>query len=125
MYHDYILLLLARIKSRRCTLKIIALYSRLSVGDEDRGQDETTLSRPNIDSINPYSLQFAPFINIINEYHVLETSKKIRASNKNKGMKVMLNLLFQFLQFVYIREYHPVGNLKHRILRQALKSGLR
>ena len=39
-----------------------------------------------IDSINPDSLQFAPFINIINEYHVLETSKKIRASNKNKGM---------------------------------------
>lgn len=40
----------------------------------------------NIDSINPDSLQFAPFINIINEYHVLETSKKIRAINKNKGM---------------------------------------
>ncbi len=39
-----------------------------------------------IDSINPDSLQFAPFINIINEYHVLETSKKIRASNKSKGM---------------------------------------
>ena len=39
-----------------------------------------------VDSINPESLRFAPFLNIINEWHVVETSKKIRASNKNKGM---------------------------------------
>ena len=39
-----------------------------------------------VDSINPESLRFAPFLNIINEWHVVETSKKIRASNKTKGM---------------------------------------
>jgi DNA invertase Pin-like site-specific DNA recombinase len=40
----------------------------------------------NVDSINEDSIKYAPFINIFNEFHVIETSKKIRASNKTKGM---------------------------------------
>jgi DNA invertase Pin-like site-specific DNA recombinase len=40
----------------------------------------------NIDSLIPESLEFAPFINIINEYYLRDTSRKIKASHKIRGM---------------------------------------
>ena len=40
----------------------------------------------NIDSQIPETLDFAPFINIINEYYLRDTSRKIKASHKVRGM---------------------------------------
>ena len=40
----------------------------------------------NIDSLIPETLEFAPFINIINEYYLRDTSRKIKASHKLRGM---------------------------------------
>jgi len=39
-----------------------------------------------IDSINPESLEFAPFINIMSEWYAKDASKKIRSVFKAKGM---------------------------------------
>ena len=38
-----------------------------------------------IDSLNPDSLEIAPFINIMSEYYAKDISKKIRATNQVKG----------------------------------------
>ncbi|MCL2168416.1 MAG: recombinase family protein [Defluviitaleaceae bacterium] len=38
-----------------------------------------------IDSINPESLEFAPFINIMSEWYAKDTSKKIKSAFKSKG----------------------------------------
>jgi DNA invertase Pin-like site-specific DNA recombinase len=39
-----------------------------------------------IDSLNPDSLEIAPFINIMSEWYAKDISKKIRSSNQTKGM---------------------------------------
>jgi len=39
-----------------------------------------------IDSLNPDSLEIAPFINIMSEWYAKDISKKIRSSNQVKGM---------------------------------------
>ena len=38
-----------------------------------------------IDSINPESLEFAPFINIMSEWYARDTSRKIKTATKTKG----------------------------------------
>ena len=40
----------------------------------------------NIDSINKESAEFAPFLNIVNEWYLRDTSRKIKASHKMRGM---------------------------------------
>ena len=39
-----------------------------------------------IDSINPDTLEFAPFINIMSEWYLRDASRKVKASHKARGM---------------------------------------
>ncbi len=67
--------------------KITALYSRLSVGDEDRdgGESNSIAINNGIDSKDQNTLEFAPFINIMSEWYARDISKKVTTGIKTKG----------------------------------------
>lgn len=55
--------------------KITALYERLSRDDEQSGDSNSIINQKN-----------APFLNIMNEWYVRDTSQKIKSVLHNKGM---------------------------------------
>jgi len=80
-----------------------------------------------IDSINPESLEFAPFLNIMSEWYARDTSKKIKTvahSNGNNGKPLSYNSIYGYRKspddkHVWLVDEYPASIVK-RIFQMAM-----
>ena len=81
-----------------------------------------------IDSINPETLEFAPFINIMSEWYARDTSRKIKAaihSNGNKGKRTSNSPIYGYKKCAETKQWiidEPAAAIVRRIYQMFIDS---